>query len=217
MIWYKTYFVFIWVLFILLPATGCQGQPKQSVDDIETGSMLLPAGQEFEVVEYSAVAVEKSLAKGIIKGSFLDSNGDGIADSVLWGEDEIRGDVRRENIKGYAYNDGRYVVFYPSELKAFDDKFLNIALAIIVKQRQDDASKKGLQVAFIDDSGKRAANPAYGFFPKSDIEALPSYTRWTQSGLDFAIAADPEVPQFFIILKDFALPDEIFVIAFKWY
>jgi len=194
--------------------------------------MQLPAKQEFEVVEYSTVAVEKSIAKGIVEGSFLDSNGDGIPDSILWGEVEIRGDVKPENIKGYAYGNGRYVAFYPSELKEFpppggarlfgffhyfDDHFLDIALAMIVKQRQDDASQKGIQVAFIDGSGQKAANPAYAFYPRSDIEALPSYKRWKESGLDFAIAADPKADQFFIILKDFSLPDEIFVIAFKWY
>ena len=222
----------VYAIITLVILTGCHAQPKQSSEEIETGSMLLPAGQEFEVVEYSTVAVEKSLSKGFINGSFIDSNGDGVPDSVLWGETEIRGDVKRENIKGYAYTDGRYVAFYPSELKSFpppgesrlfgffhyfDDKFLDIALAIVVKQRQDDASQKGFQVAFVDDSGMRAANPAYGFFPRSDIESLPSYIRWTETRLDFAIASDPKASRFFILLKDFNLHDEIFVIAFKWY
>ena len=223
-------YLFIFLLLAITPA--CTTRPPQSFEEVDTGSMVLPSESEFEVAEYSTVAVEKSLAKVIVRGDFRDSSGDGIADTVIWGEMDISGDVKREDVRGYAYNDGRYVVFYPSGLTGlpppgevrllgffhyFDGYFLDAALAVVIKQKSDDASRKGTVALFLGDNGLRTANPAYGFLPRGDVESLDSYHRWPDSGLDFAIAADPKVDQFFILLKDFGLPDELFFVAFKWY
>ncbi len=222
------------VIIAVLPAlaVACATRQPQSFEEVDTGSMEMPSNAEFEVAEYSTVAVEKSLAKGIVEGNFRDSDSDGIPDTVIWGDREIRGDIDREKVRGFAYSNGRYVAFYPADLTAFpppgevrlfgffhyfDDYFLDIPMAVVMKQKEDDASKTGAVIIFLDNKGFRTANPAYGFLPRGEIEALDSFPRWTSSGLDFALATDPREDQFFIILKEFNLPEEIFFVAFKWY
>ena len=223
----------ILLVFVLIISTLACGAPRQfSTDDIETGSLVIPPDQEFEIAEYSAFAIERSLARRTWAEGFMDRDDDGVPDGVRWGEREITGEVSRERACGYCYGNKRYAVFYPAEIDRFpdageirlmgfihyfDDGFLDVPLAVVLKQKPDDPGKTGTQAAFISASGMRVGNPAYAFYSREAVEALPSYQRWPDSGLDFALAADPEDDAFFIILKDLDVADEVMIVAYKWY
>ncbi len=232
MIHITRYFAFILIISIAALSPGCAAQRELSTDDIETGSMTIPPEAEFEVVESSAVVIEKSLAREGLLSGFIDSNADGVPDGVKWGDRDIRGNISPQKALGYAYGNDRYVVFYPGDVDSipapgeikllgfmhyFDDAFLDIPLAVILKQKANDAAKTGTQVALVGSVGKRVGNPAYALYPRRDIEAMGSYPRWSSTGLDFALAADPRADQFFILLADLGLPDEVMIIAFKWF
>jgi len=226
------YLLLLAVLLLLLVMANCRKPSKFSTDDIETPSLVLPPEQEFEVVEYSTVVIEKSLAREGFGRDFIDDDGDGIPDGVEWGEVVIRGNIDAANARGLAYGDNRYAAFYPAYVKAipkpgeikllgflhyFDDFFYDVTLAIIIKQKEDDPGKTGTHVTFIGSTGDRTGNPAYAFYPRKDVETLSSYRRWVDSELDYALAADPEKDAFFILLKELGLPDEILIVAFRWF
>lgn len=224
------------LIVILIPAvllcTNCRQPEKFSSADIETGSLVLPPDQEFEIVEYSTVVIEKSIARPGLVQNFVDADSDGIPDGVNDGKIQIRGNINVDNARGYIYSNHRYVVFYPADVNAgpkpgeskllgflhyFDDYFLDITLAVVIKQKDNDPAKTGTQVAFIDAGGNRTGNPAYAFYPRADVESLPSYQRWPDSGQDYAFAADPGQDAFIILLKDLGFQDEFLIVAFKWF
>ncbi len=225
-------FVIAMCISLVLVQANCRQPGKFSSSDIETGSLVLPPDQEFEIVEYSTVVIEKSLAKPGLVQNFVDADSDGIPDGVDEGEIQILGNINAGNARGYVYSNHRYVAFYTTEVNAipnpgeskllgflhyFDDYFLDITLAVVIKQKGDDPAKTGTQVVFIDSGGNRTGNPAYAFYPRSDVESLPSYRRWPDSGQDYALAADPGEDAFIILLKDLGLPDEFLIVAFKWF
>jgi len=229
---WSAYLLIVILILAVFLFPNCRQPGKFSSADIETGSLVLPPDQEFEIVEYSTVVIEKSLARPGLVQNFVDANSDGIPDGVDEGEIQIRGNIDADNARGYIYNNHRYVAFYPADVNAgpepgeskllgflhyFDDHFLDITFAIVIKQKENDPAKTGTQIAFIDSGSNRTGNPAYAFYPRADIESLPSYRRWPDSGQDYALAADPEEDAFIILLKDLGLPDEFLIIAFKWF
>ena len=79
---WNIYLLLLAVLLLLLVTANCRKPSKFSTDDIETPSLVLPPEQEFEVVEYSTVVIEKSLARDGFGRDFIDDDGDGIPDSL---------------------------------------------------------------------------------------------------------------------------------------
>ena len=84
------YLLLLAVLLLLLVTANCRKPSKFSTDDIETPSLVLPDEQEFEVVEYSTVVVEKSMAREGFGQDFIDDDSNGIPDGVEWGRGSSR-------------------------------------------------------------------------------------------------------------------------------
>jgi hypothetical protein len=163
---------------------------------------------------------------------FEDRDGDGIYDGLTLNGRLITGNIKTSQAQGFRYEDGRYIVVYPtswtglpkpgnSELLGFihyfDKDNLSTYLAIVGEQAVGDDTTHGFGVFFYDSSGLRVGAPTSLFMEKASLRALPIYQEWTQMGLDFGIGSNPINSQFFVYAKDLGLTDVVLIVTYQLY
>jgi hypothetical protein len=176
--------------------------------------------------------VALSLEKAPVTDVFEDSDNDGVYDAITLNGKLLTGDLRIELAEGFQYQDGRYIVIYPTTwtglpepgekailgfIHYFDDKDLSTYLAIVAEQAIGDDTTAGLGVFFYDSAGLRVGAPSTVFMQKARLRAVPIYQTWVEMGRDFGIGSNPSNSQFFIYAKDLGLPDDILVVSFRLY
>jgi hypothetical protein len=167
-----------------------------------------------------------------IMNVFEDSDGDGIYDALTINGRYTKGDIRASEAQGFQFEDGRYIVLYPTSFSGlpepgqsallgfmhyFDEKNLSTYLAIVGEQAAGDDTTHGLGVYFYDSSGLRVGAPATMFMEKAQLRALPIYQQWVQMGEDYGLGTNPVNSQFFVFAKDLGLTDVILVVIYQLY
>jgi len=190
------------------------------------------SAQDFLLRESEPEVVAMSGDKTPVTNVFSDTDGDGIYDTITLDGVPIKGTIRKELTEGFQYEDGRYIVLYPTAwsglprpgekailgfIHYFDDKNLSTYLAIVAEQAVGDETTAGLAVFFYDSAGLRVGAPTTVFMQKSRLRTIPIYQTWVELGRDFGIGSNPTNSQFFIFAKELGLPDSILIVSFQLY
>ncbi len=163
---------------------------------------------------------------------FEDTNGDGIYDVMMLGDQRLTARIRPGDAQGFQYQDGRYIVLYPSDwyglpepgeaailgfVHYFDDEYISSFLAVVAEQAFADDTTQGLGVFFYDSAGMRVGAPTTMFMEKARLRAVPIYQEWVQMNQDFGIGSNPINSQFFVLAKDLQLQDDILIVMYQLY
>ena len=192
----------------------------------------IASAQDFVLRENDPKVVALSAQNKDKTDVFEDRNNDGVYDTVTINGKVITGNVRVKDAQGFMYEDGRYMVVYPTDwtglpkpgtqqllgfLHYFDTKNLSTYLAIVAEQTAGDDTTNGLAIYFYDSSGLRVGAPTTMRMEKAQLRAVPIYQQWVQTGADFGIGSNPLNSQFFVFAKDLGLTDVIMVVMMQLY
>jgi hypothetical protein len=196
------------------------------------GLGTVASAQDFILQDSDAAVVQLSAQTKDITNVFADRDGDGIYDALTLGGKLVIGSMKIPQAQGFQYEDGRYIVVYPTSwtglpkpgesqllgfIHYFDKENLSSYIAIVAEQAVGDDTSHGLGVFFYDSSGLRVGAPTTMFMEKARLRALPIYQEWVQKGVDFGIGSNPVNSQYFVYAKDLGLTDTVLVVTYQLY
>ena len=196
---------------------------------IGSGSIAAAQGGvslNFNFAVSDAEVVSKSMAMTKNVSAFVDSNNNGIIDQVLFDGEKIGTDIDLGNAAGFSFEDESNLVFYPTnvgwlpksgtyEVIGFVhhwDDTVNRFVALLIHQEENYDTSEGITVYIIDQAGVRVGSLFYSFLEKALLRHTEPYSKWMETGQDFAVGTSPIESNYVLIGKDLGLMDTVLII-----